>query len=450
MIHSHHRRKLIALFVALPFASMAFLLKAHVDGADPRLTTAPGDDPAGCTSCHIGTGLNQGPGSVKITLPGGNTYTPGVKQRITVTVSDPAQRRWGFELTARLVSNLAGGQAGDLSSTDNLTQVICENGRLKPCAASSPVQFATHTLAGTRLGTAGGASFEVDWTPPDSNVGNIRLYAAGNAANGNTQETGDRIYTTNVELTPAVVTPPPVISSEGGVRSAASSEAAVASGTWITITGTDLATTTRTWTPDELASGSLPLALDEVSVTVNGKPAFVQYVSPTQVNALVTADDTVGPVEGRVTSHGGTSDPVNATLQAVAPALFTLDGKYLPTAPGENNLLDKSGRFFAAADAAGAVKPGDTIVLFGTGFGATDPAVPVGQLPDADAPLAAPVTVTIGDVPATVSFAGLVAKSPRIYQLKVQVPADLADGDQPVVVETGGVRSPGALLKVAK
>src|SRR4051794_27749723 len=83
---------------------------AYVTGADPSLTGAPGEDATVCTQCHSGTKLNGGAGSLKINMPADATYTPGVKQRIQVQVSDPAQRRWGFELSARVASAASSAQ----------------------------------------------------------------------------------------------------------------------------------------------------------------------------------------------------------------------------------------------------------------------------------------------------------------------------------------------------
>src|SRR4051794_1592711 len=233
------QKRIVALCISA-IAAVPILLLADVNGADPRLTAAPGDNQQACTACHIGTGLNKGSGSVKIVLPGDNTYTPGIQQHIRVEVSDPAQRRWGFELTARLGSNLTNGRAGDLTSTDSNTQVKCET---RTCSSTS-VQFITHTLSGTRLGTTGGAAFEFDWTPPSSNVGKVVLYAAGNAANGSNTESGDHIYTTSVELTPAATGNKPAISSSGVVNGA-SFQPTIAGGTYVTITGQNLASSTR-------------------------------------------------------------------------------------------------------------------------------------------------------------------------------------------------------------
>jgi uncharacterized protein (TIGR03118 family) len=187
-------------------------LQAFSSGPLPRYTGAPGDNAGACTACHKGASLNSGPGSVRIVLPNGNSYVPGVKQHIVVQVSDPQQRRWGFQMSARLKSDAANGQAGDFAPTDGFTQVICDSGTPKPCANNALVQFIEHTSVGTRPGTTGSANFEFDWTPPSSDSGNIVFYAAGNAANGDGSPLGDHIYTASIELTIASqsTTPPPV------------------------------------------------------------------------------------------------------------------------------------------------------------------------------------------------------------------------------------------------
>ena len=79
-------------------------------------------------------------------------------------------------------------------------------------------------------------------------------------------------------------------------------------------------------------------------------------------------------------------------------------------------------------------KPGDTVLLFGTGFGPTTPPSPIGQLIN-PAPLANPVTVRIGGVTANTQFAGIVG--PGEYQFNVVVP-NVPDGDNAVSIEIGG------------
>ncbi len=429
-------------------------LFANLSGADPRLTGAPGDDPMSCASCHSGA-LNSGAGSVKIELAGGATYAPGVKQRVKVTVTDAGMRRWGFSLSDRVNSNAASGQAGTLASVDANTRVFCDDGNAAPCRDPNMVQFITHTMQGTRNGTTGGVDFELDWTPPSTDVGPVTLYAAGNAANGNGQNSGDRIYTAKLEVAPAAggAAPKPAISSERGVASAAATLAGLAPNSWFAITGTNLASVTRSWTAEEIASGKLPDKLENVSVTVNGKAAFVNSVSPVRVVALAPADDARGDVEVVLSSGDQKADTVTAKLAAFAPALFAAEGKFVVSTKGDAERFLRPEQM-PSDKATDPVTPGEAIVLYGTAFGATDPDSAAGELAKEESKVKAAVTVTIGGVPATVAFAGLAANSASVFQLRVAVPEGLADGDHPVVVQVEDVKSPEAgdccLLKVRK
>ena len=199
------KTKLSTLTLAILGIQVAF---GFSSGPPARRTGAPGD--LVCAVCHQGTSVNGGPGSVKIILPNGPTYTPGTKQHIKVQVSDPDQMRWGFQLTARLNSDLANGRAGDLvPGTEGFTHVRCASGNFDNCKADE-LQFIEHTSVGTRPGTPIGGTFEFDWTPPAAGSGSVTLYASGNAANNDKGLTGDRIYTTSIQLdvaTPALVVP---------------------------------------------------------------------------------------------------------------------------------------------------------------------------------------------------------------------------------------------------
>jgi uncharacterized protein (TIGR03437 family) len=429
--------------VVATLAAIPVLLFADVNGADPKLTNAPGDGV--CTSCHSGTALNAGGGSVKIILPGDNTYKPGVTQRIQVRVADSAQRRWGFELTARVDASPTTLQAGDFNTVDSNAKVICANGRSKPCAASSPIQFVTHTQAGTRLGTTGAATFEVDWTPPEADVGAVTLYAAGNAANGNNANTGDHIYTASLTLSPsAASTPAPSISSSGGVVNAASYQPTIAPNTWVTITGANLSASTRVWGAQDLTGGALPTSLDGVSVTVNGKAAYVEYISPTQVNVLTPSDTALGPVDVKVAYNGQSSPAAAVSMQATAPAFFLASARYLAATHVDGSLVGPAGLFAQAPAATTPAKPGETILLYGTGFGAAAPAIADGQLTDKLASLSALPVITIGGITANVSFAGLIPGYAGLYQLNVEVPSTASDGDQSVIATATGAASPSS------
>lgn len=184
----------IALLLPLSAAG----LFAHSFGAPPGVTGAPGE--GNCTACHIGT-ANSGSGSVKINLVDATTYSAGQLIHLTVTDSDPTAMRWGFELTARLGSD-GTKPAGTLSLAQGETLAQLDG-------APGSLQYVTHTTAGTRAGTSGGATWDVFWTAPSASVGPVTFYAAGNAANNNGLPTGDHIYTTSLTINAASVTGPP-------------------------------------------------------------------------------------------------------------------------------------------------------------------------------------------------------------------------------------------------
>jgi uncharacterized protein (TIGR03437 family) len=86
------------------------------------------------------------------------------------------------------------------------------------------------------------------------------------------------------------------------------------------------------------------------------------------------------------------------------------------------------------------VKVGETLILFGVGFGPTTPIVTAGQPFSGVSHTNSPVTVAIGGVPATVSFAGITEAG--LYQLNVTLPATTASGDQAVKATVNGVQTP--------
>jgi uncharacterized protein (TIGR03437 family) len=356
-------------------------------------------------------------------------------------VSDPNQQRWGFELTARLNSDLEKGQAGDFTPVDNLTQVICEDNAPRPCATA--VTFITHTSAGTRNGTKGGAAFQFDWTPPATNAGPVTFYVAGNAANGDFNFTGDLIYTSNLQLTPAIPAAPSV--TAGNIVSAATGAAGtLAPNSWATIYGTNLGVTTRGWADSDFVNGQIPFSLDGVSVLLNqfGAPrlAYVGYVSPTQVNFLLPSDLNATATTVQVRNPAGINTAVPITVAANAPQLFTTDGKSVMGTHVNGSLLGK------AAPAA----PGETIVIYGTGLGAASPALITGQVPGTSVSLATLPQVTIGGTAANVAFAGVVPGTAGVYQINLQVPSDAPNGDLPLIVKVGTGTSASTVLTVQK
>jgi uncharacterized protein (TIGR03437 family) len=231
--------------------------------------------------------------------------------------------------------------------------------------------------------------------------------------------------------------------SEAGVVSAASYAAGIAPQGWVSIFGQNLAASTRAVASSDLVDGYLPTTLGGVSVQINNQAAFLQYVSLTQLNVQAPPDDDLGPVEVTVTNAAGTADPIAANMQTILPAFF-VSQNYVAAVRSDGVIV--TGVDSAAGGTTPAAKSGDVLQLYGTGFGPTDPEVAPGLVFEGAYPLANEATITMGGLPATVSFHGLVAAG--LYQFNVTVPT-LADGDHEVKADIAGLSTQqGALLKI--
>ena len=124
----------------------------------------------------------------------------------------------------------------------------------------------------------------------------------------------------------AAPAPPPAVTISG-VSNNASGTPGIASGSWVSIYGTNLSATTRTWQSADFIGNKLPIVLDGVSVTIDGRNAAVYYVSPGQLNVQAPSDPTTGPVPVVVTNALG-SATATATLMPYSPGFFPLQGKY--------------------------------------------------------------------------------------------------------------------------
>ena len=71
----------------------------------------------------------------------------------------------------------------------------------------------------------------------------------------------------------------------------------ISTGSWVAIFGTGLAPAgdSRKWNEATgIVNGKLPVNLDGTSVTVNGKPATVEFIQPSQVNIQPPDDTALG------------------------------------------------------------------------------------------------------------------------------------------------------------
>jgi uncharacterized protein (TIGR03437 family) len=243
-------------------------------------------------------------------------------------------------------------------------------------------------------------------------------------------------------------TPPPVPAiSANGVVNGASFQPGVTANSWITIQGTNLAAQTDDWS-NAIVNGALPTTLDGVSVSMGGQAAYVYYISPGQLNVLAP-DVPAGPVTVTVTAPGGTSASFTVTADAYGPAFFPWPGNQVVATRTDYSYAVKAGTFAGATTIP--AKPGDVLILWATGFGPTTPAPPPGvAVPSTTGyPTATLPTVTIDSIPATVYGAALAPGSAGLYQIAIQVPPSLSDGDWTIQASIGGALSPaGTILSV--
>jgi len=235
----------------------------------------------------------------------------------------------------------------------------------------------------------------------------------------------------------------PAISSNNGVVNGASFQPGIAPDTWITINGTNLSSKTDTWA-NSIVKGALPTTLDGVSVMIGDQSAYIEYVSATQINAVVP-DVPAGAVPVTVTTAIGTSPAVMAQLQAVSPAFFQW-GNYAVATRQNFSLAVKNGTCAGTTTVPAA--PGDVIILWGTGFGPTSPSAPAGEETPSTTTFntATSVSVTVGGKPATVYGAALAPGYAGLYQIAIQIPASLANGDYPVIATINGASSPSTTM----
>jgi len=266
---------------------------------------------------------------------------------------------------------------------------------------------------------------DFDWGPADG------PYSNSIVANVTDIATFDDIY-----LFVGTQVGPPKITS---VVNGASFTPGFASGEWVTIFGENLAQDARPWASSDFVGNRLPTSLDGVSVKINGVPAYVAYINPTQINVLAPDDSTVGNVSVQVTTVDLTSPTFQAAKQDFVPTFFMLPpegAKYVVATHADNSLVGNTSLYPGFSTPA---RGGEEIVLWATGFGPTTPPTPSGQLVGSPANLANKVAVTIGGLPASVAFSGVTLSG--VDQINVVVPTGLPSGDQAVVATIAGVQS---------
>jgi uncharacterized protein (TIGR03437 family) len=478
------KQKLWVAKSALIAAVIPIFIYANVAGPDPGNCGVPGENGTCAQSgCHEGT-ANSGQGSVAVSFPNGQTYAPGVKQHLMVTISDPAttQQAWGFQLTARSSTNTQ-AQAGSFAPSDASTQVLCTsvtlNGRVsgtaQGCPSFAPLGYVEHTMTGVQktLGQKGSATYEFDWMPPASSTGDITIYLAGNAGLPAQpfMPRGSHIYMKTYALTPSVAPVPlPAIDPTLGVQNQTTGPNTpgqpVSPGSLVAIYGTNFAAANALAT-----TIPLPATLANVSVTIGGIAApmvgiahglTIGGTTVDQINAIVPWKVTAGMAPVVVTSNNIPSSSVTVPIAATDPGIF-----YIATDAGGVNrplVYNNSDNTFAypggifgtnLPNTRPATIANDVLVIWSTGLGpvtvtpsdgapATDDK---GNFVESDTTLKP--TVLVGGRQANVLFSGL-TQYPSIYQVNVKLDPNTPTGNAvPIQIQFSGGTPTTDQLKIA-
>jgi uncharacterized protein (TIGR03437 family) len=370
----------------------------------------------------------------------GATYTPGgPAETITITITDPKETFFGFQLTSRIDSSPVDGQAGDFTAGTQQI-VICDDGSLKTSKGcvipGDPVQFIEHSFPFPK------GTITVSWTPPATNVGTVTLYVAANAATQIAVPTGSHVYTSSLQLTPTGGgNTSPTISSGGVVSASAfSAKAGVAPGTWLEIYGGNLSTTTRSWAGSDFNGNNAPTSLDGVmSVTIGGVNAYIDFISPGQVNVQVPDGIPLGAgVPLVLTNSAGSSAPYTLQTAAVAPALLAPATAPFMVGSRQYVVAQQTDLTFTGMPSHPA-KAGDVLTIYGIGFGPVTPTTGAGVIATQATSLTNKVTFLFGQTPGTILYQGLAPSNVGLYQFNVQVPT-VSAGDSALTVMTGSTK----------
>ncbi|HLK50265.1 MAG TPA: IPT/TIG domain-containing protein, partial [Bryobacteraceae bacterium] len=231
------------------------------------------------------------------------------------------------------------------------------------------------------------------------------------------------------------------------------------SGSWLEIKGTNLADPTDPrlsaavhpgeWTSVDFTGANAPTSLDGISVSINGKPAYVWYLSRGQLNVQAPEDATLGNVNITVTNCKTTSTSFALPRQALAPGLlappnYSSSGtQYVVATFTDGTYVLNTGLGASFGLASRPAKPGDTIIFYGVGFGDVNPAILPGVVVGQGNQLANTVAFSFGSTAAgTPAYQGLAGNFVGLYEFYVTVPSGLANGDYQIHVAQNGAELP--------
>jgi len=372
---------------------------------------------------------------------GYKTLTVPVTVVFGISGVDAGGRQWSQQLSVPF-NGMQSTPAPAISLSNTQLQFAWTVGGAVPASQSVTV---SNSGGGTFTWTA---SSNVSWLSLSSATGLLTIgvsptgLAPGNytgAVSVNAAGVANSPQTISVGLTVAAATPSVVVSS---VVNGASFQPIIVPGSWATIQGTNLSSATGTW---DVVNGTLPTTVNGVTVTVGGQPGYVNYVSAGQIN-FVVPEVPAGSQQLVVQNSVGTGAAFNVTVSDFGPAFFAWPSDQV-VATTQNYAYAVANGTFTGTTTTPA-KPGEVLILWGTGFGPTNPTAPQGEVTPSNATYSTDTlpTVTINNVSAKVYGAALAPGFAGLYQVAIQVPTSLGNGTWPVVATIGGASSPSWMV----
>ena len=211
----------------------------------------------------------------------------------------------------------------------------------------------------------------------------------------------------------------------------------------ISIFGIDLSLQTKQVSEGDLVRGWLPRTLGDVQVRIGEIPAPLYFVSPNQINAQVPSEILPGDWPLLVVRGNLSGGSTMIKVRQAAPGLFSF-------------LTHADYQLVGRGDPEGSTPahPGEMVLIFGTGFGSTVPGVFAGELPDFAARIVLPAKVWLDAAMVPPRLVHYVGQSPGfagLYQINLELPADLPPADPEVRIEIDGIPSqPGVRIAVEK
>ena len=244
-------------------------------------------------------------------------------------------------------------------------------------------------------------------------------------------------------------TPPPSIAPGGTLNNLNPVVGApLAPGTIAQVYGSGLA-------PVAVSPGVLPLptTFDNTFALVGPAQAPLYFLSSGQINIEIPNEATATQQLPIVLSvNNALTLPLMLDIVPTTPGVLSSnDGPTPPNVQNGAHIIAQHSADFSLVSSSNPAKPGEYLIMYAVGLGATNPSVASGAATPASPlhPATMQPTVTVGSQPSTVAFAGLSPFFVGLYQINFQVPTSAASGELEVDVTQNGVAANPTLLPVS-